>query len=210
MTLTLNRAHDSHVRVIATVVALVVLAGCASPPSPQESNGASNFDAQIRQAITSASEQGVSQAQMDSLELARKQGEVTFEQTKIAAQLAVECMTAGGVDADYVEVTIRGVELPQFYTQPDPDSADQDRIADECETREFDTISMVYQTQPSVEALRADFDAGRVAELIVCLSDADVSVDPAANWDEATEVASNAAADGNEIASKCLGAALAP
>jgi hypothetical protein len=189
---------------------MLAVTGCTTGPEVSATSQAPHFGAQIAQAIEQASAQGVSQAQLDALKLARQQGEVTFEQTKVAAQLAVECMTAGGVEASYIEVTIRGVTLPQFSVQPDPNSADESRVADECETNEFDFISMMYQTQPSVAALRSAFDEEQAAQLVACLEAAGVAVEPDANWESATDAAGSAAADGNEAASECLGAALAP
>ncbi|MGC4175187.1 hypothetical protein [Demequina sp.] len=150
----------------------------------------------IGQALESAREGEASTAQIALLEDAERVGEVTLEHAHEAALNAVQCMTEAGVSASYVLYTVQGLDIPGYEAHVGlEDNSKLEALADRCDTKEFQWISQVYQTQPAATEAHAQHFVESVPLIRACLESHGVRVDADATADEIEQAMTQALTD---------------
>lgn len=172
------------------LLAAIVLSAC-SQQAHGDSTGVQQFDETIDQAIEEARDGGANEAQLELLERAKEQGAVTYEDARVAATAALECMAQRGIEGTFSDSTLpNGVTIPSYTVVADRPDAEQ--VMDECSYQNDFWVNKLYQLQPlSIEANNAFIDAQRPV-IVACLAEAGFVVADDATLDELLEVADQA------------------
>lgn len=121
-------------------------------------------------ALVAAREGGAGAEQLAQLEVARGAQDVSLEQMREAARRMVDCMVDSGLEATYDEEQLPwGLTLPGYVLIQQEGQVDG--AEDSCEAREFHWVNMLYQVQPSTQALRVKAVAEREEIIRQCLKD---------------------------------------
>lgn len=168
-------------RLVALVVGIGLLAAC-SHSGGGKTDLAQEFDATVSQAIKEATSGGASTQQLDILERAAKDGGVTFEDAKMAATSAMNCMAGQGVTATYQEQPLaNGVTIPGYIVRVlTTDGRDALPIKSACEQSESYWVNKLYQLQPTSVESNLAFIAKQAPVIRQCLEDAGYDTDPKA------------------------------
>jgi len=165
---------------VVAVLAGVVLAGCTEATVPTEPE---SFADQIAAAIQEAEAGGASDAQLAILRTAQSEGEISIEDARAATRAAVECVNDAGSSAFYGEHTEgSGLVVPWYSSLAD--TSEQMAIADACDQREDFWVNMIYQTQPTSQAVNDAFLEQQVPLVRSCLEQNGYTVDPGATTRE--------------------------
>lgn len=182
----MTRVRHAAVRVgglvCAAAVMVMTLAGCTHEQEAPDDV----FQAEVDEAIALAQRADASEAQLDALEQAKSQGSMTLELARQQTYAAIECMVAAGVAAKYDERTKPGGLVVPVYLAPiSPDSpvgddgvSQDERIIEECDSRESFYVNKLFLTQPSsVELAQAEIER-RAPEIRACLENAGYAPSP--------------------------------
>lgn len=154
--------------------ALAVLAAFASTacsggeaPAPSKDG----FAQHVRQILAEARAGGADDEQVALLERAEELGIVSYEDARVAATSALECMAGRGVTGEMKDMHLpNGVTIPAYAVKAEREDAQQ--IMDDCSLQHDFWVNKLYQLQPSsMEANDAYIDAQRPV-ILACLADA--------------------------------------
>lgn len=154
----------------------LTLVGCSQEPATP----ADAFDDKVNEVIALATRADASEAQIDALETAKREGVMSLELARQQTNAAIACMTAAGVKAHYDERTkTGGLVVPIYLAEISADSpvgedgvSQDERFAEECDSREAYYVNKLFLTQPtSVEARLAEIEK-RAPEIRACLESA--------------------------------------
>lgn len=150
------------------------------------------FDTEIDGVIESAREGGAGDRQLELLNEAKRQGEVTFQLARDATESTLECFQQSGLEASYMETTDAGIPYPEYMVKAQGDN--QTALRDQCETQHYFWVSMLYQTQTANREQTIAYIERQYDALATCIHDAGHDTDPDATAVElafyALEVAS--------------------
>jgi type IV secretory pathway TrbL component len=161
----------SFARSVAAALLLAACGGSGERPAAH-SDSAARFETQVAEAIEEASANGASERQLDLLDLARDEGEVTIEVARQAMRAYSDCAADAGVKVWFKETT-RPDGWTNVLTMIDVSSGtNADAVASACERKESWWVTFLYSTQPStVEGTEAYLDS-QAPVLRSCLEDA--------------------------------------
>jgi hypothetical protein len=196
-------------RSIFTFVAcatMILFPGCSQVVSSGSTTELSaQFEEQLRSAIATATSDGASEAQLDLLERARHNGQVSVELVRQAQRAVASCASAAGVRVTFTETT-RPDGWVSAVTQVDASATDADQIYQRCEARESLQIARLYDTQPTAVKATSDYLDQQAPILRACLQSAGLNPKPNASGMDLARLAVSASADesGHEKGMACL------
>lgn len=145
-----------------------MLAGCTVSLEPIDPTP--GFDQQAAEVLEHAEQGGASAAQLEIIEQAIAEGEMSLEGARAAAHAVVDCIGQAGTPATYVERTTgAGLVIPVGAALAN--TVEEQAIVDACMTQENFWVDYLYQTQPSSVALQEAFVAQQVPLVRACLED---------------------------------------
>lgn len=173
---------------LALLAALPLLVGACSGGNSDD--GSQDFTSRVDAAIAEAESHGASSRQLEQLRMAREKGSVSLDDARTAALAAIECMGAAGIQAQYSEIDDgSGVLIPSYLASlagQDQDAASE--LIDACSRQEQQWISMIYQLQPSTQAVRDEGLIRALPAIRECLATHGVTVDDQATPDEVVRI----------------------
>lgn len=172
-------AHSSWPRRLCTaavVAAVALTSACSTAPSDEPADP--EFALYMDELIEEASNEGASKTQIDVLEQAKGDGELSYEAALEANRNVVSCLSEAGVEAHITEeATNYGLTIPGYAASLDG-PGDPESLIESCETAEVYWVGRAYQLQPSAQELNAIHIAKQRPIVEECLAREGAEVDP--------------------------------
>lgn len=186
---------------VATVaISVLALTGCSGSrdDAPDAGEDVLSFAVQVSNAIDEASAGGAGDAQLAILHDAQEAGTLTYDQERTAMFAHLDCLTAGGATAAFVEQTEpSGLLVPNVVVEAKDDASLEkiEPLIDECADRESFWVNKLYQLQPESQETRDAYLEERAPKIRKCLEDNGIATDPDATPRELIQQALEASAD---------------
>lgn len=147
------------------------LAGCSETATDDRPWITQSFNEIADAAIADAQAAGASTSQLLLLSEARRNGEMTYEQTRVAASAAVECINSAGARAEVVDIKrSSGLIVPGYdVTIGNLSEAETARAVDLCSPREYRYVTLLYQAQPKSRDMLGKYVESQEPVLRRCL-----------------------------------------
>ncbi|WP_062071874.1 hypothetical protein [Demequina sediminicola] len=171
-----RQSWSRRLRTVAVVALAAVTAACT--PTASEDPADPEFAVYMDELIEEASSEGASSGQIDVLEQAKTDGELSYEAAVEANRNLVSCLSEAGVEAHVTEETTNwGLTIPGYAASLDGPS-DAESLVESCETAEAYWVGQVYQLQPASEEMQAAYIAKQRPIVEECLAREGAEVDP--------------------------------
>ena len=153
------------------LLSLSGLAGCSETATDDRPWVTQSFNEIADAAIADAQAAGASTSQLLLLSEARRNGEMTYEQTRVAASAAVECINSAGARAELVDVKrSSGLIVPGYdVTIGNLSEVETARAVDLCSPREYRYVTLLYQAQPKSRDMLGKYVESQEQVLRRCL-----------------------------------------
>lgn len=173
---------------MAVACALVALTTSCSPGSqdePASTGGSTAFAGLIANAIREANEGSASREQVELLELASAEGEMTYARAHQGLTNYFTCLADNGIEAWEEPVAPARSFPPMRYSV----GADDPTVMDLCYVAEFMYVDTVYQLQPSIAAEVERVVMESAPLIIACLEGAGFPITTDPTYDELRDAA---------------------
>lgn len=161
----------------------VLVAGCSSPANDAPDTDVTGFAALIEQEIDNARSSGASPHQIELLEAAQRDGVVSPETMSRALDAFAGCLEEAGLEFDLLAPT-GSPEFPRFTYEIHTASEGETLVMDECSIQHVRFVDIAYQLQPAFDAARSAFVMSKREEIVACLDDEGVAIEPDATVQE--------------------------
>ncbi|MDE0573912.1 hypothetical protein ON058_10865 [Demequina sp. B12] len=160
--------------------AFIVLGATACSPAASDAAADPDFAAYIDELLEEAHNEGASAQQIDILEQAKADGELTYEMALEANRNVVACLADVEIEAHVVEETTNyGLTIPGYAAQLGDGSSEESVTV--CDQSEVYWTGQAYQLQPSSEALQSAYIAKQRPLVEACLTREGAEFDPNLN-----------------------------
>ena len=145
--------------------------GCSHAASEDRPWVTQSFNEIADAAIADAQAAGASASQLLLLSEAKRNGEMTYEQVRVAASAAVECINSAGARAELVDVKrSSGLIVPGYdVTIGNLSEAETAQVVDLCSPREYRYVTLLYQAQPMARDMLGAYVESQEPVLRRCL-----------------------------------------
>lgn len=174
-------------RLVAAFGATLLSTGCSQAAAP-DGQTSSIFT----EVLAEARAGGANEAQINILEQAEVDGQLSLEDARRAARSAVDCMTEAGLEATYQEeASYSGTPLPGYLVVTGDDTSS----IESCDVSHSLWVGKLHQLQPSSIQANEAYADQQESSLRACLEAEGLEVDENASGSQLANLASSIAQD---------------